>query len=363
MVAVSENRGEIRSPILPSGDRRARAKAMTVILSVKLLIAAMLSLGWGAASDTDVLGALLAGVGFGEVDTRDFVIVWEIRLPRVLTGILVGASLAVSGAVMQGLFRNPLADPGLVGVSAGAGLGAVIAIVLGGLLPLSVQAVAGYYLVPFSAFFGGWLTTILLYIVATRNGRTSVATMLLAGIALGALTGAVTGLLVYYATDDQLRDLTFWGLGSVAGATWVKFWAAAPLIALALIVAPFMARSLNALALGEAGAAHLGINVQLMKRIAILSVAGSVGASVAVTGGIGFVGIVVPHLLRLVQGPDHKGLLVNAALLGAVMLLVADGISRTVIAPAEMPIGIITAVIGGPFFLWVLLKNRNLVDL
>ena len=333
---------------------------LTFCLTALLVLAMLLSLGWGAVSDTEVIGALLAVDG---VSVRDRTIVWDIRLPRVLTGVLVGAALAVSGAIMQGLFRNPLADPGLVGVSAGAGFGAVLAIVLGASAPFWFQAMMGYYLVPLAAFFGGWITTLLLYSVATRNGRTSVATMLLAGIALAALTGALTGILGYYATDDELRDLTFWGLGSVAGANWQKFWSAAPLIIICLIAAPFLARSLNALALGEAAAGHLGIRVQAMKRIAILTVACSVGAAVAVTGGIGFVGIVVPQLLLLVQGPDHNRLLINSALLGAVMLLLADAISRTVIAPAEMPIGIITAVIGGPFFLWILMRNRSLVDL
>ncbi len=341
------------------GDRRALSHLLTLLLVAGLLLTILLSLGWGAASDADVIGALF---GAEDVSVRDRTIVWDIRLPRVLTGVTVGAALAVSGAIMQGLFRNPLADPGLVGVSAGAGFGAVVAIVLGGSAPIWLQAALGYYMVPLAAFFGGWTTTLLLYKVATRNGRTSVATMLLAGIALAALTGALTGILVYYATDDELRDLTFWGLGSVAGANWQKFWAAAPLIITCLVAAPLLARSLNALALGEAAAGHMGIRVQLMKRIAILTVACSVGAAVATTGGIGFVGIVVPHLLRLVQGPDHKGLLINSALLGGVMLLLADAVSRTIIAPAEMPIGIITAVIGGPFFLWILLRNRSLVD-
>ena len=343
-----------------TGDRRNIARLLTFCLSGLLGLAVLFSLGWGAASDTDVLGALF---GAGDASVRDRTIIWDIRLPRVLIGALVGAALAVSGAIMQGLFRNPLADPGLVGVSAGAGFGAVAAIVLGSAAPLWLQAFAGPYLVSFAAFIGGWVTAVLLYRVATRHGRTSVATMLLAGIALAAFTSALTGLLVYYADADELRDVTFWQLGSVAGANWQKFWSAAPLIVACLIVAPFMARSLNALALGEAAASHMGTRVQLMKRVAILTVACSVGASVAITGGIGFVGIVVPHLLRLVQGPDHKGLLINAALLGAIMLLLADAISRTIIAPAELPIGIITAVIGGPFFLWILMRNRALVDL
>ncbi len=362
MTSAADISNTTRQP-MRSGDRAPLVRRVRFALILLLCLTALMSLGWGAASDSDVIGALLSRVGLAEASLRDQIIVWDIRMPRMFTGVVVGAALAVSGAVMQGLFRNPLADPGLIGVSAGAGFGAVAAIVLGGLLPLAVQQLVGFYLVPLAAFFGGWITTIALYKVATRNGRTSVATMLLAGIALGALTGALTGIIVYYATDDQLRDLTFWGMGSLAGATWPKFFTAGPLIILTLVVAPFLARALNALALGENAASHLGINVQRMKRIAIVTVAGSVGASVAVTGGIGFIGIVVPHLLRLVQGPDHRGLLVNSALLGAVILLVADAISRTVIAPAELPIGIVTAVMGGPFFLWILLRNRSLVDL
>lgn len=345
-----------------AGDRRGRAAFVRLCLIVMLAVFMLMSLGWGAASDTDVIGALLAGVGIGDASLRDMTIIWDIRMPRMATGVLVGASLAVAGAVMQGLFRNPLADPGLVGVSAGAGFGAVAAIVLGGLLPLFIRELMGSYLVTFAAFLGGWASTLLLYGVSTRGGRTSVATMLLAGIALGALTGALTGFIVYLATDNQLRDLTFWGMGSIAGSTWPKFFAAAPIIAAALIAAPFLARALDALALGEAVASHMGIDTQRMKRIAIMTVAASVGAAVSITGGIGFIGIVVPHLLRLLQGPEHRNLLPNAALLGAIVLLLADMIARVVVAPAELPIGIITAVLGGPFFLWILLRNRGILD-
>ncbi len=358
MVALAETATRAHRP----GDRRARARLLRVALAAGLGLVMLFSLGWGAAGDTDVIGALLARFGLGQASLRDMTIVWDIRMPRMATAALVGAALAVAGSVMQGLFRNPLADPGLVGVSAGAGLGAVSAIVLGGLLPAAVRAFAGPWLIPFAAFLGGWASVILLYRIATRGGRTSVATMLLAGIALGALTGAVTGFIVYRATDEQLRDLTFWGMGSVAGATWGKLLSAGPIIAAALLAAPFLARALDALALGEPVAAHMGIDVQRLKRIAVLTVAASVGASVAITGGIGFVGIVVPHLLRLLQGPEHRTLLPNAALLGAVVLLLADMLSRTVVAPAELPIGIVTATLGGPFFLWILLRYRALLE-
>lgn len=359
---VSGDGAEVRSPGYGAGDRRRAARLCLFILCVLLGVTSVLSLASGAsgASLWAALGQLLRGE---DISVRDSLILFDIRLPRLFMGILVGAALAVSGAVMQGLFRNPLADPGLVGVSAGAGLGAISAIVLGAMLPVSVQTGLGYFTVPAAAFLGGWASTLLLYRISTSRGRTSVAVMLLGGIALGALAGALSGILVYMADDAQLRDLTFWGLGSLAGATWQKLWLAAPLILLALAMTPFLARALNALALGEAPAAHLGIPVQLMKNISILSVAAAVGAAVAASGGIGFIGIVVPHLLRLMIGPDHRYLLPNAALLGAVLLLVADMISRTIIAPAELPIGIVTATLGGPFFLYILLRNRSLLDL
>ncbi|CUH88904.1 Hemin transport system permease protein HmuU [Phaeobacter sp. CECT 5382] len=344
--------------ISPAVDRRIRARQLTLLLVLLLGLVSLLSLTTGASGTSlwAVLQDLLAG---RELSTMERVVLLDIRLPRLCMGILVGASLAVSGAVMQGLFRNPLADPGIVGVSAGAGLAAITAIVLGSLLPATVQQLVGSALVPLSAFFGGWASTLILYRVSTRGGQTSVATMLLAGIALGALSGATSGILVYIADDTQLRDLTFWGMGSLAGATWVKVLTALPIIGLALATAPFLARGLNALALGEAAAGHTGIAVQRVKNIAILAVAGATGAAVAVSGGIGFIGIVVPHLLRLATGPDHHSLLPNAALLGATLLLAADMIARIIVAPAELPIGIVTAILGAPVFLWILLKRRG----
>jgi len=346
----------------PPMDRRVQARRLTVALSLLLAVTSVFSLAWGASGTS--LWAAMADLAAGrELSRLDRIVLFDIRLPRLCLGILVGASLAVSGAVMQGLFRNPLADPGLIGVSAGAGLAAITAIVLGAMLPPAIRALTGNYLVPISAFFGGWGSTLVLYRVATRHGQTSVATMLLAGIALGALAGALSGILVYMADDSQLRDLTFWGMGSLAGATWAKVMAATPIILAALAVTPFLARGLNGLALGEAAAGHIGISVQLIKNTSILAVAAATGAAVAVSGGIGFIGIVVPHLLRLATGPDHHSLLPNAALLGATLLLAADMIARVIIAPAELPIGIVTAVLGAPVFLWILLKRRGALGL
>ncbi len=349
------------------GDRSVRARSTIALLVVALLVTMLFSLTSGAsdASAVNVLSDWLFGSTSGNeaLSARDRIIIHDIRMPRILLGVLIGAALAVSGAVMQGLFRNPLADPGLVGVSAGAGLGAVSVIVLGGTMLAPLTAVLGTYSLPLAAFIGGLVTTLILYNVATRQGRTSIATMLLAGIALGAMAMAMTGILIYLADDRQLRDLTFWQLGSLAGATWPKLAAAGPIIVLALLPTPFLAKGLNALALGEATASHLGVPVQRLKYIAIVCVSAAIGASVAVSGGIGFIGIVVPHLLRLVMGPDNRYLLPASALLGACLLLLADAVSRTIVAPAELPIGIITAAVGGPFFLWILLRKRGVIDM
>ncbi|MDA7965258.1 iron ABC transporter permease [Ruegeria sp.] len=346
---------------LPTGtalDRRVSARRFTLMLVLLLGLVSLASVSVGAsdASVQAALADLFAGRAMSDLNR---VVLLDIRLPRLVMGILVGAALAVSGVVMQGLFRNPLADPGIVGVSAGASLGAISAIILGSYLPIFIQEWVGNGLIAISAFLGGWASVLILYRVSTRRGQTSVATMLLAGIALGALSGAVSGVLIYMADDQQLRDLTFWGMGSLAGATWIKVMTAAPIILIAVISTQFLARALNGMAMGEAVAHHIGIPVQRSKNLAILAVAAATGAAVAVSGGIGFIGIVVPHLLRLATGPDHHRLLMNSALLGASLLLFADMISRVVVAPAELPIGIVTAILGAPVFLWILLRRHG----
>ncbi len=224
---------------------------------------------------------------------------------------------------------------------------------------LSFQNLFGIYTLPIAAFFGSLFTTLIVYRLSNNEGKTDVSTLLLAGIAINALAGALTGLLTYMADDTQLRTLTFWSMGSLGNANWDQVIAAAPFILLAVIVIPWQARALNAILLGEAEAGHLGFDLEKIKLLLILLVALAVGAAVALSGIIGFIGLVVPHLLRLSIGPDHRLLLPASALLGASLLLLADLIARTVVAPAELPIGIITATLGGPFFLWLLLRFRK----
>jgi len=346
-------------PVQLAGDRSGKARLALIALAILLAATAIASIMTGPVplSAGTVITAIFAPEN---ADLRDLAIVWSVRLPRTLLAILVGGALAFSGALMQGLFRNPLADPGIIGVSAGASFAAITAIVLGEAL---LGAAALLYVLPISAFFGGLIATITLYLIATRRGRTSVATMLLGGIAIAALMMAASGVLIFMSNDQQLRVLTFWSLGSLGGASWAKIFATAPFILFALLLGGSFASGFNALALGEAEARHLGIPVQVLKRIAIVSVSLLTGTAVAVSGTIGFLGIVVPHLLRLAIGPDHRYLLPGSVIAGAVLLLGADMVSRTIVAPAELPIGIVTAMLGAPFFLWILLRNRSLVDL
>lgn len=345
-----------------AGTRRLRSPAtVAILLAVALAAAALAALATGPVSISPrAMGALVLDALAGRHDpatARDGLVLFSIRLPRVVLAALIGAGLAVSGAILQGLFRNPLADPGLVGVSSGAGLTAALVIVLGdALFPVSQAMLQGLVL-PLGAFVGGLATTLILYAVATRRGVTSVATMLLAGVAIAALAGACTGLLVFMSDDRQLRDITFWTLGGLGGANWIKVAAVAPAVAALVIAAGFLARGLNALALGEAAAFHLGYNVQALKAACVVLVALAVGVSVAASGVIGFVGIVVPHILRLAVGPDYTRLLPLSALAGATLLIVADSVARTIVAPAELPIGILTALAGAPFFLWLLLRR------
>ena len=284
-------------------------------------------------------------------------IIMDIRLPRLILALLVGASLAILGAVMQGLFRNPLADPSLIGVSGGASVGASIVIVAAGGAMLS--PLAGLSMVALGAFIGGAITTLVVYRVATSSLGTSVTTMLLAGIAIGAIAGAFNSLLSYFSDNQMLRQISVWQMGNLGGANWQKVGITASVSLIIFSLLPSQARSLNALLLGESEARHLGIDVQRIKRQLIFLTALGVGVSVALAGLIGFVGLIVPHMVRLLIGPDHRALLPASALAGASLLLIADSIARVVVLPAELPTGILTALLGAPFFVALLLKQRG----
>lgn len=286
-------------------------------------------------------------------------IVMDIRLPRVLLGIMVGAALAISGAVMQGLFRNPLADPALVGVSSGAALAAVTVIVLGGSWLQSWTGWLESLAIPLAAFIGGILVTIIIFRFSTRNGRTDVGLMLLTGVAINAIAGSATGLLTYVASDEALRSLTFWSMGSLASATWQDVAIVTLPTLLALAILPLYARSLNSFLMGESVSYQSGFNVKQLKQVSIGLTALAVGAAVSVSGLIGFVGLVAPHLVRLMLGPDHRWVIPGSALMGGMLVLVSDMLARTLLSPAELPIGILMSAIGGPFFLWLLMKHRS----
>ncbi len=342
--------------------RRSRFVLGGLVVLLGVAVGAGLAVGAVGISPGQVLAILGDRVGVSlpwEFERRQALVLTSIRLPRVLLAIGVGGGLAVSGALMQGLFRNPLADPSLIGVSSGAALAAVVTIVLGSTVFGAWSDVLGAFLLPAAAFTGGVVATFIVYRLATREGQTSVTTMLLAGIAINALAAAGTGLMIFIADDDQLRDLTFWTLGSVGGATWTRLAVVGPCLLGGMLAAPLLARPLNALLLGESEAGHLGIRTEQVKKVVITLAALVVGAAVAVSGVIGFIGLVVPHLLRLAVGPDHRILIPGSALLGGGLLLGADLLARTIVAPAELPIGIVTALVGAPFFLWLLLRDRN----
>jgi iron complex transport system permease protein len=352
-----------------SPDRSMRPKAALTLAALLVVLggAALIALTVGAAGIP--LARLPAALNLwldspaDPLTARDQLVLWSIRIPRIAASAMVGSLLAMSGAIMQGLFRNPLADPALVGVSSGGAFAAAASIVFtDSRLGESIRFLQNE-LLPLSAFLGSLATTMVLYTIASRAGRTSIAIFLLAGLAIAAMANAGIGLLVFIADDRQLRDITFWLLGSLSGATWAKSTIIAPVLAATLIGCMAIARGLDVLVLGEAEAFHSGVDVERLKRISIVMVSAMTGVAVSICGVVGFIGIVVPHLLRLVIGPAHALLLPASALLGAILLVGADTLARTIVAPAEMPIGILTAAIGAPFFLAMLLRQRGLTAL
>ena len=321
-----------------------------------LLAGILLSFGVGPlkVAPVDVLQAIGVQMGLvapGDLSTRDISVVWNLRIPRALLGAMVGASLALAGASLQGLFGNPLADPGIVGVTQGASLGAVSAIVLG-------ASALGYWTIPVAAFLGGAVATTLIYLLARPGRGEGTATLLLVGIAIGAACSAAIGLLTYVADSAELQSLVFWQMGSLARVGWSDVAAAAPVFAVGVGALLTMATPLDMLALGERQARHIGLDVRSARLRLITFSALLVGSAVAFAGSIGFVGLVVPHVVRLIVGPGHRLLLPLSALLGALLVVLADTAARTLDPPSEIPLGLFTAAIGAPFFLWLVLRRK-----
>jgi iron complex transport system permease protein len=337
-----------------------------IILIAGLIISGLVASGIGAMpiSPLQVIAILMDKAGLHlpvAYSTGMADVLLQIRLPRVCLGMLVGAGLAISGAALQGLFRNPLADPSLIGISAGASFFAVLTIVSFSAVTfvLDGSTLPGYYLLNGITFLGACFTSLLVFRLSRTGGRTLIATLLLAGLAINALCGAFTGLITYTANNEQLRSITFWSMGSLGAASWNTIIALSPFVVLPLVLLPRLSRSLNAFALGEAEAAYLGVNVKKLKQQVIVLTTLIVGACVAVSGIIGFVGLIVPHMLRTATGNDHRHLLADSALLGASLLTLADVLSRVIISPAELPIGIVTAILGTPLFILLLMKQKK----
>tara|TARA_B100000965_G_scaffold135039_1_gene112400 strand:+ start:430 stop:1470 length:1041 start_codon:yes stop_codon:yes gene_type:complete len=320
-----------------------------LIISIAVIFLASISLGSFNFSFKEIFNTAS--------DSLDRIVLLEIRIPRVLLSAFVGASLGLSGASLQGLFRNPLADPGLIGVSAGAALGASIIIVLGsGYLP---DFIFGTLILPIAAIMGASLVISLLYIFTQGFGYQGITYMLLVGIAVNAFASVGIGILTYISTDSELRGLTFWTMGSFGGASWQLILPALLVIILTMFWMIPSSRKLDLLQLGEPEAYRLGVDVRRLKFKVIISSAITVGISVSLSGMIGFVGLVVPHLVRLLGGVNHSYLLPGSAFLGASLMMTADLLSRVLIQPAELPVGLITSAIGAPFFLWLIFRIRK----
>lgn len=344
-----------------AGSRRLPARTVlsfgVLLLALSFLVAS--ARGAYAISPLELWNMLLDAMGSNSQSSPAQMVFLNIRLPRLLMGVAAGAALGLSGALMQGLFRNPLADPGLVGVSSGAALAASATIVMGSLWFPDMPRTLGSWTLVVTAFAGSLLVTAMVYVLSQQDGATRVGLMLLAGIAVNALAGAGLGYLTFLATDEQLRNIQFWLLGSLGGARWSAVALVGAVVTVSVAAGLALARPLNAIALGEAQAALLGVPVERVKRLAVLLTALAVGAVTATTGIIGFVGLVAPHCVRLIAGPDHRVVLPGSALLGAALVLVADSVARTIVKPAELPLGVLTALVGVPFFLLLLRHFRS----
>ncbi|BDA80936.1 hemin ABC transporter permease (plasmid) [Leptospira kobayashii] len=328
------------------GRRRVYFLSFTIVLSVVTILFVS---NWGAFTVS------LTDAFFGEKGSLAKEVFWNLRFPRVILATLLGGTLAWSGALAQGLFRNPIVDPGLVGITAGSAFFASVGIVLGTNIP-DFPPVWGVIIL---SFIGGITTGFLVYLLARVHGKTEINTLLLTGIAINALCFAGIGILSYIANDAQLRNLSLWNMGSLGGASWTTLLRLGPILLIPLIASPFLAGPMNVFALGEREAMHLGISVEVLKSVLVLLIGVSVGACVSLSGNISFVGLAIPHIVRLIIGQDYKYLLYSSFFLGGALLTIGDGFCRTVIAPAEIPVGIITAFIGAPVFLFLLNQRKR----
>ncbi|WP_213278601.1 MULTISPECIES: iron ABC transporter permease [Chryseobacterium] len=333
-----------------------------IISAVLLVIIAVLSLNTGVYDfgENSPFRALWQFIkGDPSLSLSDKYVIWDVRAARIVMAILIGGMLSVSGTSLQGLFKNPLATGDLIGLTSGATLLAAIAIVLGGHFKEYLPEVVQFSLVGIAAFIGSFLSMMLVYRISTSGGKTNVVMMLLTGVAITAIGFSITGFLIYISKDEQLRDLTFWNLGSLAAATWTKNIILAVVMTIAYIILLPKGKALNAMMLGEKDAQHLGINVEKLKKQIIITVALMVGTCVAFSGTIGFVGLIVPYILRLLFKSNNTFILPLSAMCGSILLLTADTFSRSIVAPSELPIGILTALMGGPIFIAILVKFKK----
>jgi len=327
-------------------------------LGVGLIIMTIVSAGHGQLDipAREVIGSILHHVGLdtGVIPThpQGEAALWQVRFPRIVMGVVVGASLATAGAVMQGVFGNPLAEPGVVGVSAGAAVAAASAIAFG-------ISLAGNWTIPLFAFVGGLLTTLLVYAMSRDAGRTEVVTLVLTGIAVNAVANAGLAFTMFVADTQAREQIIFWTLGSLNGTRWQYVGLVVPLCALGIAGALVLSRRLDLLALGDRAARHVGIDVERLRLACIVLVALLTAAAVSFSGIIGFVGLVVPHLIRILIGPGHLALIPASALGGALLLVTADLVARTAVDYADLPLGMLTALVGGPFFFWLLRRTRR----
>ena len=328
-----------------------KQRHLLLIFLVSLIVSVLLAVTIGSFK-ISVFDILL-----GKLDELSSTILYTIRMPRVMLAAFVGASLAISGACLQGLFRNPLADPGLIGVSAGAALGAAFAIVVSSQF-ISLNFL-GPYLIPFSAIIGSASVIVILFVITKGFGYDGVTYMLLAGIAVNAIAGVGIGILTYISDDSELRSLTFWTMGNFGGVTWPLILPAIVVILASIVWIIGLSRKLDLIQLGDVEASRLGINIKKVRFGVIISSAVVVGISVALSGMIGFVGLVVPHLVRILGGVNHIYVLIGSAIFGSILMVISDMMCRIIISPAELPVGLITSGLGSPFFLWLIFKMRT----